>query len=198
MECVDGKPCEVCGFGAPVAGARRNPAMTMVDVAQLFDKSARRIWGDATIDSLNIEVTDAPPKTKGVLAALRYVPPVRAIGTSLVHPAAGRHYTVLVSPRLLERDVNYVTGIMLHEALHIGYPRHDADFRYMANKFGAPITESLADGGGIRLQEKIGARYVDTGEVFAIDDIYKARARLNQLEREDRLQGGRRRFRMIY
>ncbi len=200
MECVDGEPCEVCGFVDAVGGARANPGVTMQEVARLFELAARRIWGDRTINALDVTVTDKPPAKNDVLAALMYVPQweergmrvkVRAIGDTLVQPAMDKKYTLLVNPRLLEQDAAFVEKIMLHEAIHIGYPGHGGDFRRLALVHGAPITENMATGGQyqVQRQEKPKGRYVDVpGE--AHDSLTKARARSLHLATEEKQRTG--------
>ena len=63
----------------------------------------------------------------------------KAIGRVLLHRIP---YIVLnVREDALELSEKEFRSTLRHESIHLGYPRHDKDFRYLANQVGAPFRE---------------------------------------------------------
>ncbi len=124
-----------------------------------FIEFTKSIWSEKTYNEYlktRIVFSDDPP-SQGVLASVTSSGVQRAIGDSLVQVAP--KYTVRFAPRLFDLPEAKAEGFLKHEVIHLGYPRHDADFRYLAKEVGAPLTENDSDGGGVRLEVKEGARY---------------------------------------
>lgn len=146
----------------------------MADVTREFDHALRDVWGDATVERLSVDVTDVPPTTLSVLAALAYDRNVRtrAIGRSLFQYA--NHYTLKVAAELLHEGPEIVRKVLLHEAIHIGYGAHDARFRAVADEVGTYATENLMRGGGyvISIKREGEKRYA---KVHETDSLAKAR-----------------------
>ena len=46
-----------------------------------------------------------------------------------------------ITPRAMELSEDKFRAYLRHEALHIGYPRHDLNFQYYVKKINAPLTE---------------------------------------------------------
>jgi len=150
-------------------------SQTIEQIRAGFEKALVDVWGAKQAARLTVEVAEAPAIS--VLAALAYHPPRGgnyAIGDSLVRIASS--YMLKVSPELLAQDDDLVRKVLLHEALHVGYPRHDEHFEYMARKVGTYASEHGMRTGGeyvIELQLEKGARF---RPVHATLDKYEAQA----------------------
>jgi hypothetical protein len=80
-----------------------------------------------------------------------------AVGGTLVrHP---KKVTLFVAPEMLKRDEPYFRDILRHEAIHLGFPRHDRGFRELAQEKGIPFTDRMAHGSKFSVQTKQGTRY---------------------------------------
>lgn len=136
----------------------------------VFKHAVKQLWGAQSSESkdlqdaknrmvarLTLKLSNDEPKG-GVMASLAYDPrTVRTIGDLLVSAAPA--YLLRISDRLLEQSADVVKGIMFHEALHVGYPKHDKAFRDMAAQHKIPLTESWTEEPGWKVQRKDGSRY---------------------------------------
>jgi len=140
---------------------------------------AGTIWGASV---LNVEMSPEEP-AKEVLASLAYDPRgVWASGNHLVKRAP--RYVLRVSSHLLEQSPVVIEQIVIHEVCHLGYPRHDADFRALVTQYGGALSEQAAMQPGVMVQRKVGARY-QTIATFATE----AEARAWALEEIRRTPG---------
>jgi len=129
----------------------------------IFKSAADEIWGPETMKqvSLRYSVEELP----GVLAGLRHLRHNKrkmAIGQSLIYLPRDKSFTLVLDPKLLEHDREFVRRIMVHEAIHIGYPKHDADFRHLVKKYRGALTETDANEASdkpYQAQKKVGSRF---------------------------------------
>ena len=154
------------------------------DAERRFMAAARRIWGDSTIDQLTFSVRVEAIKDD-VLAALSYKPANhsrRATGSILRWAPPDKHFNLILNPRLFDKDDDVVEKIMIHEAVHIGYSRHDANFEQLVKEHGGALTENDALGLGFQVQIKEGARFK---MLKRFDDQFEAVAWMRQQHREN-------------
>ncbi len=138
-----------------------------------FVEHTKTIWSDKTYDTYiktRLVFSDEAP-AKGVLASVMSTGTQMAIGRSLLKIAP--KYTVRFAPRFFELPEAQAEGIVKHEVIHLGYPRHDANFRSVAKEVGAPLTENESGGGGFRLEVKDGARFKLVKEFETIEAAKK-------------------------
>lgn len=143
--------------------------VTMELVRTMFEEALVEVWGASSAAKLSVDVVDVPPKSVSVLAALAYasdVPSFRAAGRSLFRWA--NHYTLKVAPELLDEDRDTVRLVLLHEAIHVGYGKHDARFEAVAKEVGTYSTETAMRTGGLYVVERQaggkGSRFVKVHE----------------------------------
>lgn len=185
---------------------------------QMFRRWVDRIWGSGSsggpdtkkvkqnqVDKLVLKRSNTDPKGK-VAASLTIMFPkaVKAIDDDLMVPSG--LYVLNVSERLLEKPAEFVDKIMGHEALHVGYPRHDVNFRRLATRHGLPLTESWAEDPGWKVQRKEGARYktLETFETeqqareWALEERSRNPGKYRLIARTVRLERGLARSDMIH
>lgn len=134
-------------------------------VEQKFREYTKEMWGENTYEKLKDRLTFVRGELKGNhLAAVVYAGNPRVIGDHLVVYA--NKYTVLVTDRFLAlSDQKQAEGVLRHEVIHLGHRGHGREFREMAHRFGAPISEEASAGGGVKIQVKDGARYKTVEEI---------------------------------
>lgn len=137
-------------------------------VFEWFKEAVALVWGKWP-PGLELHLSLEEPKMQDSLASLAYA-------RNAVGMAVGRHLlrypreaTLRVRDELLVKPPSDIHKILLHEAIHLGYPRHDADFRRVAVEVGAVVSGAGLDTGGkIEVQKKVGARF-KTQREFPID-----------------------------
>lgn len=134
-------------------------------VEQKFREYTKEMWGENTYEKLKDRLTFVRGELKGNhLAAVVYAGNPRVIGDHIVVYA--NKYTVLVTDRFLAlSDQKQAEGVLRHEVIHLGHRGHGREFREMAHRFGAPISEEASAGGGVKIQVKDGARYKTVEEI---------------------------------
>lgn len=175
------------------AAARVLAASDVAAAEKVFWEAVETIWSAKIATKLRplFRPTEVRAIKGDVLSALKYAGRPWAIGDALVQSAA--RYTLIIDPRLLSYDDDFIKGIMIHEAVHIGYPLHNKEFRDMVTRFGGAVSESAARGEGLRVQVKQGARYqtVKTFDHIAEDEAVA-------WVREQKKQNPGARYRTIY
>ena len=161
--------------------------MNEQDILEQFVREARKIWGNA-VDNLNIKVRigdNINPNKNYANASLEHPSNIthQAIGSSLMRTS--KNLTLQIHPRALNLPSDKFRGVLRHEALHIGYNRHDKDFRALAEKLGIPV--SFGHEGVVKIQEQQGKgkRYITVatakdekeGERIALDLFRKNRTK---------------------
>ena len=159
---------ERAGYG-DLAKELRVLASTSRDQAfRMFKEAARKVWRNSDFVEQAVSLSHEEPKGD-VLASLAYAGNVRAIGDSLI--VRSKHYTLRIADALLAKDETTIMKIMIHEAVHLGYPRHDADFRRLVREHGGAVSESATGDDSIKVQMKKGSRF-ETIKTF--DDEHEA------------------------
>lgn len=157
------------------------PPKPIALMERMFLDAVATVWGAEWVDKLTFSFEVRPIKGD-VLAALSFWPRPKAVagGSTLISPAGDGSYVLIMSPRLLREDEDTIRKIMIHEAVHIGYVGHGAEFQRVVKRHGGALSERSAVEGRVHVQEKVGARY-KTIETFA--DMERAKARLYALGR---------------
>lgn len=157
-------------------GEKPKETINYAQAVKLFKGIMLRIWGSGvTAHKLNDKTTFyfEDPKAK-TLACVTYrsTPLPKAMGNTLLRSSP--YYKVYISPRLLLEPKEIIDRCLTHEVIHIGYPHHDRHFEYMCKKHGTFSSENAMRGGKVKIQEKRGSRYVDTGKTFdTMEDAMK-------------------------
>jgi predicted SprT family Zn-dependent metalloprotease len=145
-----------------------------------FKKESKAVFSNAEfIDKaiINVEV-----KKQDIFACLAYRGRPRAIGGTLCQIPS--EMTLRVSPEALRLPESQFRGILRHEAIHIGYPRHDRDFRELAAQCGAPLSGSMATtDGGYKVQMKKGSRYTTVRTTPSLDEAKEYAKHLQKASR---------------
>src|SRR3990167_1151968 len=123
---------------------------------EVFRLATEQVWHNHQFVQPVLVLSDEPP-AGDVLASLAYAGKPMAIGNSILRRA--ERYILRVSDRLLAMDAEHVRRVMIHEAVHLGYPKHDANFRQLVREHGGTQSESALDNPGVHVQVKQGSRY---------------------------------------
>lgn len=163
------------GVFSVFGGTREGPPVSREELLRRFQDIAAMVWRwpqNPEHRTWNVRLVLAQDPAaeqayskKGVYAALRHTPrpAAWASGRHLVHPSGNGVYQLIVTPELQLLDDDSIEKVLIHEAVHIGYPRHDASFRAVVKECGGVFTGSaLEDGYKIRVERKDPgkARYV--------------------------------------
>lgn len=129
------------------------------DILKEFKKVSKDIWKDSPmIDKIDINVKI---RKQGYMMSLGYTAnPIarpRAIGSSLVRVPT--KMSLYISEEAMKLPKPQFQQLLRHEAIHMGYPRHDVGFRNIAKKHNIPMTFSQSEGGEYMVQVKEGSRY---------------------------------------
>jgi hypothetical protein len=154
-------------FGAPDIG-RQN-------VLARFIEKVRYVWSnaEAVLPQIEILLGEDQPFGKGVLAGIVYSIQSRpeAIGQHLLRfPTKA---VLLVADELLLMDDAAIDRVLIHEACHLGYPRHTKEFFTLCRQLGGAVTSHDAKENNIQVQQKVGARY-QTIKTFPSDEEAQA------------------------
>lgn len=137
---------------APAPIEFEEPKVSVENVFKMFKEAVRTIWKSDLLEkhaALDVEV-DNKLKT---LAALTYmVSPrdrrrARAFGDSLIFIPT-KKFTLKINEKLLKLPVDQIRKIVIHEAVHIGHPNHDADFQKVVKKYHGAVSENDATSDG--------------------------------------------------
>jgi hypothetical protein len=126
------------------------------ELEQRFRRRAKGIWKSSLIDRIDIDVViEKKPKPLAYITHLRDAHQW-AVGLSLGQTPA--KVTLHVAERFLGLSKKEQENILGHEALHLGYSRHDTGFRSACKVLGIAITEHMLRN-GYHAQKKEGGRY---------------------------------------
>ncbi len=142
---------------------------TRQQIFQIFKKVSREIWGPIVDKQLKLKFSSEQPASKGVLADLSYMlrgpERDRATGDRMLTVPNDPTFTLRVADALLEKSATQIRRVMIHEAGHLGYPRHNKKFNDLMEKYGGAKTERDAEtGGNVAVQLKVGRRYQTVAE----------------------------------
>jgi len=124
----------------------------------MFETEVRHIWGDKVADYIEVEYVIKPQKVNMSIGA-KTIP--KAINNHILF--MGKHYTLYVSPQILQKPRKDVLATIRHEVIHIGYMRHTKDFFDMCKKYDACLTGESYRNKHLSMyqaQVKKGSRYV--------------------------------------
>lgn len=129
-----------------------------------FQDAVRHVWNKPEFVLPVIALSSEEPgnnRNPGgppVLASITFIPQgVWAVGNRLLRRAPT--YMVRLSNRLFALSPEDQWKILVHEAVHLGYPRHSREFRDLCREKGGTVSEEALDGQGIKAEKKVGARY---------------------------------------
>lgn len=129
-------------------------------VFEWFKEETRRVWRNADFVLAVTTMHEGPPPHAGVQAALLTYPygSPRAIGDSILRRA--EWYKLMVSDELLAKPPEIVRRALVHEAVHLGIPKHGAEFREKVLAAGGAVSEQgLEVENKVQVQKKVGSRY---------------------------------------
>ncbi|MFA6135544.1 MAG: hypothetical protein WC869_16140, partial [Phycisphaerae bacterium] len=125
---------------------------------ETFKRAIQHVWRNADF-VLPVVSLDPEEPANGVLASVTFVPRgVWASGNALLRRAP--EYRLKVAARLATRPSEEQWKIYVHEACHLGYPRHDQGFRDLCREKGGTQSENALTDPGVKAQKKMGSRYV--------------------------------------
>ena len=147
----------------------------------MFDEEIKNVWdnADKAINFDNIRIKLRENNALMSIQAGHLDRTSKAIGLSLRRKFGyDRPIILFVTSRSLELPEDKIRALLRHEALHIGYPRHDDNFRYYVKKINAPLTEYEMTSSDkpklytVSYQPKKGARFIKLKD---FNDIYEAK-----------------------
>ncbi len=152
------------------------------EIEKIFRREAKRVWGNEELlnkIALKIEFREQ----KSPVMVLAYSGRPYTIGETLVR--VPRKMTLILSSEI-ELTKKELKELLRHESIHIGYPRHDHNFRRVAKKDKTPLTVRHARSGLFTVQIKVGHRYqtvkelktMEEAEVFADSLAKKQKGRI--------------------
>jgi len=160
-----------------------------------FIRIAKNVWDNSPmIENLELEVKHRKGGCHMSLAYPANATP-SAVGNSLLRMP--RKVSLIISDKTKDLPKEKFDDLLRHEALHLGYPRHDMWFRRQADKLNIPITFNLSEGGGYQVQRKEGSRYKT---VKSFPTMQQAELYAKQLVAEEikKPREDRKRIRMVY
>jgi hypothetical protein len=130
------------------------------DALVLFRRAVAEVWGQGTADQVELALGDGVP-SEGSFASISQARSCRpvAIDDHLIRYCT--LYTLRVSPAFLELDDESIRRVLIHEAVHLGYPNHGREFRALVAKKGGVISGRAVEDGDdkIQVQRKEGTRF---------------------------------------
>lgn len=154
-------------------------------IKERFLFHAHRIWGDI-IDQISFKFVKREQK-KDHTMSLAYSSRPKAFSNTLY--IAPKNMTLYHSDAIFEYSKEDAEKIIIHEAIHIGYPDHNKEFLHQVVKFGGVKTISHLEGLGIQMQSKKREnkreRY-KTIRTFKDDEMDIARIEADKYVREHR------------
>ena len=137
--------------------ADKKMTITPAQAFKIFKEEADRVWGKEEMARLTFKLNPDPPKSKHAVASLSWRGRQRR---DLAFPR-DKTFILSVSPDMLFHPLDVIKKFLIHEAVHIGYPRHTKAF-YLKNKqVGGAVSEHEALGGKTRyfVERKEGHRF---------------------------------------
>lgn len=133
-----------------------------VEIGKTFRREAEEIWGresletgtSSPIDNMEIDVEIREQKN---MMSIEFSANGRAIGNTLI--SVPRKTKLFVSGDAMKLSKEDFRNCLRHEAVHIGYPKHDKGFREIVEELDLPHTYMHLKEGTIKVQVKIGHRY---------------------------------------
>jgi hypothetical protein len=130
------------------------------DAIVLFRRAVAEVWGQHTADLVTLSLVEGDP-SEGSFASVAQDRSCRqvAIDDHLIRYC--REYKLRVSPAFLELDDETIRRVLIHEAVHLGYPNHGREFRALVAKKGGVISGRAVEDGSdkIQVQRKVGSRF---------------------------------------
>ncbi|MFA6118178.1 MAG: YgjP-like metallopeptidase domain-containing protein [Sphingomonas sp.] len=136
-------------------------------VLDLFMEAVAKVWGPGTAAKVTVRLGEGREPGEGYASivmsrACRPVAVPAPTGPDHLIAYCREGYTLLVSDKLLALDDAMIMRVLVHEAIHLGFPNHGADFRRLCNKHGAIVSQHGIEQGAdyrIQVQRKEGARF---------------------------------------
>jgi len=144
---------------------KKKPVRTIGSIRKQFVGEAKKIWSNKPefIEGIKVDVT-IQEKQK-VMAQLRHDARARQWASGDYILRCPKSVTLDISKKALGLPEKQFKNIMGHEAIHLGYGRHDNNFRRLADKHNIGVTYTQVKGEGVKLQYKEGSRF-KTYKVF--------------------------------
>lgn len=190
---VDGLPHQT--MSASLRGRLRIGARARKDDGLSFFREGFRraliaVWGEDG-ELISFEVVTEPPPADKAPAALRYDTADASAEGRVLKTFASFH-TLAISDSLTTYTQSVVEKVLLHEAIHVGYPRHDRHFERIAAEVGTASTLAAMLGNGFVVEIQRGAKASRFQECFSTPDRDTAFAFAEQK------RAGAGRYRVVY
>jgi hypothetical protein len=115
-------------------------------IEQLFRQAAKEVWRNSDIiDQIEIKVVIGNFKAAMSVLYPKSARPM-AMGDSLLQ--APTYIELHIDNRAFDYTSDQFYSLLKHEAIHLGYQKHDRGFFDLADKVGAPRSELMAKGDG--------------------------------------------------
>lgn len=151
-----------------------------------FHKETNEIWGDFFVkNNLDFEFEITKPQrtpARVIYPNSKHLP--QAISRMMLRFPKNEKIKVQAGEDLFGLDEKIIDKVIRHEAIHLGHPKHDDNFRRVANEVGTGISMSQILGKGFQVQVKEGNRYKTTKVFPTYDEALifgKEFAKLNKL-----------------
>jgi len=131
----------------------KDECLTPGQIKGMFIKEAKRTWsnGETIVPQVSVDVSLEDCKKYLALVRDADTRP-RAIGDTLIRTP--RETTLRVCHNLQGIGKKGFRQLLRHETLHMGYPKHDKDFRRIAHRKGIPVSLNDLRGGKVELRGK--------------------------------------------
>lgn len=169
---------------------------TPEQIKQDFHEEAAKVWKNYPHPEVEVDIRKRTNESIPIMS-------IRAGHKSYKSKAIGRTLLKITKNKIILYVTDYALslpddkyrGLLRHEAIHIGYPRHDSQFKDVARIVNAPLTEHEMDDVEpeiyIQFQPKRGARYktYKTMPYKREEDLRLAQQEMHNICKEKRIRG---------
>ena len=131
----------------------KNKCLTTNQIKKMFITEAKKTWSNGQNMTNKIDINVSIQDCKEYLALVRKKDAHSyAIGNFLVQTP--KKITLKICDNLQKISITDFKKLVRHETLHMGYPRHDKNFRHTAHRQGIPVSFNEMEGGQVELRGK--------------------------------------------
>ena len=175
-------------------------------IGEMFREEANKVWQNLEnhpISEIAVEFKDSESINDPLMSIRCGHRDYRAKAIGRVLLRNIQAVTIIIYEKALEKSEEHFKALLRHEAIHIGYPRHDEDFRRVAKEVNAPLTEFEMEGGvteyEVQMQSKKGGKYETVFKSNSLEDAKTNFMRIvKELREKGREEGEWKRMRIHY
>lgn len=162
---------------------------------QDFRHEAKHVWQNSVLlDKLDVSVKVRKQRYAMTVA---YNANEKGYASGRTLYKSPKNVTIYVRPDVMKMPQKKRLAILRHEAIHLGYQRHDQWFRSVAKEVGAPEDEMQYENPGYHFQVKEGSHY-KTVKTIQADYPEIASLRFHEFVQKERKKSNHRKYRLIY